>query len=66
MEPLNKGHLGDSSCFVEKLSSFKGSQCIKTIGKVIFVVPQAMSFAINIQCSCFGGSTIGDSAVLRQ
>ena len=35
VKPLNKGHVGDSIdsallSFIEKLSSFRGSQCIKT------------------------------------
>ena len=41
MEPLNKGHVGDNInsavlSFIERLSSFKGSKCTKTIGHVIF------------------------------
>lgn len=41
VDPLNKGHVGDSInsvvfSFIERLSSFRGSQCNKTIGKVIF------------------------------
>ena len=44
MKPPNKGHVGDLhtiSCFVfvERLSSFRGSQCIETIpgiGRIIF------------------------------
>ena len=40
VEPLNKGHIGDNVdsespvlSFLEGLFSFRGSQCIKTIGK---------------------------------
>lgn len=44
VEPPTKGYIGDSintcSCFVlnfiERLSSLRGFQCIKAIGKVIF------------------------------
>ena len=40
MEPPNKGHVGDNIVlsFVERLSSFRGSQCVEPIyiGKVIF------------------------------
>ena len=42
MEPPNKArHVGDNInsaalSFIERLSSFKGSQCIETIGHVIF------------------------------
>ena len=40
MEPPNKGHIGDNInsavvSFVERLSSFGGSKCIRTIGKQI-------------------------------
>ena len=40
-EPLNKGHFGDNInsavlSFIERLSSFRGSKCTKTIGHVIF------------------------------
>ena len=41
VEPLNKGHVGDNIysavlSFIERLSSFRGSKCTKTIGHVIF------------------------------
>ena len=42
-EPPNKGHVGNTILYsailsiVEKLSSLRGSQCIKTIGKIIFL-----------------------------
>ena len=41
MEPPNKGHIGDNInsavlSFIERLSSFRGSKCTKTIGHVIF------------------------------
>ena len=41
VEPLNKGHIGDNLnsavlSIIGRLSSFRGSQCIKTIGNVIF------------------------------
>ena len=41
VEPPNKGHVGDNInstvlSFIERLSSFRSSQCIKTIEKVIF------------------------------
>ena len=41
VKPPNKGHVGDDInsavlSFIERLSSFRGSQCIKTIGHVIF------------------------------
>ena len=53
MEPPNKGHVGDNInsavlSFIERLSSFRGSQCIKTI----------------IKCPYFGESTIRGSIVL--
>ena len=48
MVPPNKGHVGDNInsavlSFIERLSSFQGSQCIKTIGNVI-LGPRAVSF----------------------
>ena len=41
VEPLNKGHIGDNInsavvSFVERLSSFGGSKCIRTTGKQFF------------------------------
>ena len=38
VEPLNKGHVGDNVnsavlSFVERLSSFRGSKCTKTIDR---------------------------------
>ena len=41
VESPSKGHVGDITnsallSFIERLSSFRGFQCIKTIGKVIF------------------------------
>ena len=41
VEPPNERHIGDNInsavlSFIERLSSFRGSQCIKTIGHVIF------------------------------
>ena len=41
VEPPNKGHVGDNInsavlSFIERLSSFRGSKCTKTIGHVIF------------------------------
>ena len=41
VEPPNKGHVGDNInsavlSFVERLSSFGGSKCIRAIGKTIF------------------------------
>ena len=41
VEPPNKGHVGDNInsavvSFVERLSSFIGSKCIRSIGKPIF------------------------------
>ena len=70
MEPPNKGHVGDNInsavlSFIERLSSFRGSKCTKTIGHVIFGTSTA-SFVQRfiIQCPYFGGSTIGGSTVL--
>ena len=39
VEPPNKGHTGDNKnsaglSSIERLSSFRGSQCIETMGKV--------------------------------
>ena len=41
VEPPNKGQVGDNInsavlSFIERLSSFRGSKCTKTIGHVIF------------------------------
>ena len=41
VKPPNKGHVGDNInsavlSFIERLSSFRGSKCTKTIGHVIF------------------------------
>ena len=41
VEPPNKGHIGEYkfSCFllvIERLSSFRVSQCIKTMGNIIY------------------------------
>ena len=41
VEPPNKGHIGDDInsavlSFIERLSSFRGSKCAKSIGHVIF------------------------------
>ena len=41
VEPPNKGHVGDSINssvlpFIERLSSFRGSKCTKTIRHIIF------------------------------
>ena len=62
VEPPNKGHVGDNInsavvSFVERLSSFGGSKCIRTIGKQIFVERSI------ILCPYLGGSTIGGSTV---
>ena len=45
-----------SLSFMERLSSFRGYKCTKTIGHVIF-----WDFE---QCPYFGGSTIGGSTVV--
>ena len=42
VEPPNKGHVGDNInsavlSFIERLSSFRGSKCTKTMGRVIFL-----------------------------
>ena len=72
VEPLNKGHIGDNINsavfpFIERLSSFRGPKCSKTIGHVIFLGPRTVSFEERfiIQCPYFGGSTIGGSTVHR-
>ena len=64
MEPPNKGLVGDNInsavlSFIERLSSFGDSQCINSMGKVIWVL-QAMSFIKRfiIQCPSYGGFTI--------
>ena len=42
MEPPNKGHVGDNNInsavlsFIERLPSYRGSKCTKTIGNVNF------------------------------
>ena len=66
MEPLNKGHVGDNInsatlSFIERLSSFRGSKCTKTIGHG----PRTVSFVERfiIQCPYFEGFTIGGSTV---
>ena len=68
MEPPNKGHVGDNInsavlSFIERLSSYRGSECTKTIGHVIFGTSSSVERFI-IQCPYFGGSTIGDSTVV--
>ena len=70
MEPPNKGHVGDNInsvvlSFIERLSSFRGSKCTKTIAHAI-LGPQTVSFVERfiIQCPYFGGSTIGGSTVV--
>ena len=65
MEPLNKGHIGDNinsavSSFVERLSSFGGSKCIRTIIVKSILGPRPVSFIERsiIPCPYLGGSTI--------
>ena len=69
VKPPNKGHIGDNInsavlSLIERLSSFRGSRCIKTIGHVILGL-RAVSFVERfiIQCPYFGGSTIRGSTV---
>ena len=47
VEPPNKGHVGDNInsavlSFIERLSSFRGSKCTKTIGNVIVVTSNSV------------------------
>ena len=67
MEPPNKGHFGDNInsavlSFIERLSSFRGSKCTKTIGNVIFgtsnsilcrEVDYIVSLFQRVHCSTF-------------
>ena len=67
VEPLNKGHFGDNInsavlSFIERLSSFRGSNCTKTIGHVIFGTSNSV-LCREAHCPYFGGSTIGGSTV---
>ena len=62
VKPLNKGHIGDNInsavfSFIERLSSFRGSQCIKTIRNIIFGTSNSVERFI-IQCPYFGGCTV--------
>ena len=64
MEPPNKGHVGDNInsavlSSIERLSSFRGSKCTKTIGNAIF----GTSSSVLYREVYFGGSTIGGSTV---
>ena len=70
VEPPNKGHIGDNInsavvSFVEKLSSFGGSKCIRTIGKQVFGTLNCVLCIERsiILCPYLGGSTIGGSTV---
>ena len=71
MEPPNKRHVGDNInsavlSFIERLSSFRGSECTKPIGHVIFGTSNSLlcrEVLIIIKCPHFGGSTIGGSTV---
>ena len=56
VEPPNKGHFGDNInsavlSFIERLSSFSGSKCTKTIGHVI-LGPQTVSFIERFIIQC--------------
>ena len=60
VELPNKGHIGDIHSavlsFIERLSSFRGSQCIKTIGNVIFgtlssVLCREVYYTVSLFCT---------------
>ena len=72
MKPPNKGHVGDNInsvvlFFVERLSSFGGSKCIRFY-KETFFGARPVSFVERsiIICPYLGGSTIGGSTVRVQ
>ena len=64
MEPPNKGHVEDDInsgvlSFVERLSSFRGSKCIRTIGKTISGTSTCVLVDKSIiLCSYLGGSKV--------
>ena len=60
MEPQNNGDNINSSVlsFVERLSSIRDSQCIKTIGRVFFG-----SLSNALYREVYGGSAVRDSTV---
>ena len=70
VEPPNKGHVGDNInsavlSFIERLSSFRGSKCTKTIGHVIFgtsnsVLCREVYYTVSLfrRVHYIGGSTV--------
>ena len=69
MKPPNKGHVVDNInsailSSVERLSSFRGSQCIEPIERVIFgTLSGVLCREVFVQCPYLGGSTTRRSTV---